>query len=83
MLKREQKFRKWNATDNNFDLVTEIRGWNSARQTLLSEMHRTNIDCFSGKGQTYVGTRSRNNKLGYITNESETTMYKLEIVRTK
>lgn len=80
--KRAQKWSKWNLIEK-FDLVTEIKGWLNAAETLLSEMRRTNIDCFNCGGQTYVGTRARYNHVGYVRNIDETTMYKLEIVRTK
>ena len=80
--KREQRFHKWRHIDNDFDLVSEIKGFSSATQTLRDELHKQNAKCFNSKGEVLLGSRQKYNYVGYVRNESETTMYKLEIVRT-
>lgn len=74
---------KWQNANNEFDLVTEINGWINANNTLLCELHKLNDKCFNGNGTTAIRDRRRYNSTGYVYNQSETTLYKLEIIRTK
>lgn len=82
MYNRKNNTYRWSKTDNVFDIVTEINGFANAQRTMQTELHKILDSCFASKGKTYLRDRRHYNTVGYVTNEKETTLYKLEVLRT-